>query len=360
MPAVTVGVINYNGMSTLPEVLHSLRRLDYPDYCVLLVDDASQDGSREYALQHYPEVRVIAQETNQGAAAARNMVLRSASTEYVLLLDNDMVLQHDALLRLMQVMLAVPGTALCHPEICDPNDPTVYHYNGGANHYLCALVSREKPVEGAPRPAYEEFPLIAGGALLVNMAAVRRVGILDEDYFFNMEDGDFSTRMTLAGYKVLNVPGVTVLHHGKPRGTSKVYYQVRNRWHFILKLYSWRTILVLLPAFVVYDLSQAVFLTMKGAGREWLRGTMGGMRDLPRILHKRSQFQPLKVVPDREWLSGGEMYVPPVLMRGGLVTAGKKFLERFFALYWKAAQRFCEGAPAEPAYRLAVNLGKEG
>jgi GT2 family glycosyltransferase len=278
---------------------------------------------------------------NIGSAGARNVALREASSTYVLLMDNDIGLERDTLTRLMDVMHSVPEVGVCHPEITDPNDPEAYHYNGGSIHYLCALVTRRKPLPNEKRPLYERFDVIGGGALLMRKDTALLVGGFDADYFFNWEDGDFTGRLTLAGYKCLNVPAAIVHHRSKPRGTSKVFYQVRNRWYYILKLYSLRTIALSLPMLLLFEVSQAALLAMKGAGRDYIKGNLAAIKDLPMIIKKRRAFQRLKVVRDRDWLTSGEMYVTVGQSQKLPMVLAQKALYGLFGLYWALIKPLC-------------------
>lgn len=336
---ITIGVINYNGINTLPQTLASIQNLDYPNLEVIVVDNLSTDGSREWVLENSPEVDCICLDYNKGSATARNVILNKAQTKYILYLDNDIVLESDVVTRLLQVMKTVPQVAACHPEICDPNDPTVYHYNGSWIHYLCASIARTN--DTGERPEYEVFDTVSGAALLVDREAALAVGGFDEDFFFNWEDGDFTCRLTLAGYLCVNVPHAIVHHKSKPRGTSKVFYMTRNRWYFILKLYSWRTLLLSAPMLIIFELSQALFLTMKGALPDYIKGNIAAIQQIPNTLRKRHTFQKIKVKRDRDWLRAGELYVPPNLANSKLLVVLKNIYSDCLNLYWHIISIFC-------------------
>jgi len=339
MADVTIGVVNYNGGNVLPDTLRSIRGLDFPVAEVIIVDNGSTDGSREWIVENYPGFRCIPLSENRGPAGARNVILQEARTDLVFTMDNDVSLERDSVGRLVEVMGKVPRAAACHPEFHDVSDPNITHYNGGWIHYLCAFVPRK--ADPGPRPEYEVFDTVSGGALLIDRNAALRIGGFDEDYFFNWEDGDFAARLTLAGYACLNVPGATVHHRSKPRGTSKVFYQVRNRWFFILKLYSGRTILFTAPMLLFYEISQALFLVLKGALKDYIKGNVGAISMLPRILEKRKAFQKIKVIRDKDWLRGGDIYIPSNLLKGKLAILFKKAYCGFFDAYWNVISRFC-------------------
>jgi GT2 family glycosyltransferase len=339
MKPVTVGIVNYNGIATISETLSSLQQLDYPNFEVIVADNCSTDGSREWIQDHHPEVKCLCLESNQGSANARQVLLEASQNEYILFLDNDIALESNALSHLMQVMEKVPNAAACHPDILDNNDPTSYRYNGGWIHYLCASIPRSLP--GKSREEYEIFDVVSGAALLVKREAALKIGGFDSDYFFNWEDGDFTARLTLAGYLCLNVPQAIVHHRSKPRGTSKAFYMVRNRWYFIIKLYSVKTLIFAVPMLLIFEISQGLLLILKGAGKDYFQGNLAVIQALPILLKKRKEFQKLKVKSDHEWLRSGELYIPAGLIKGKVFTFFKQIYNVFFGAYWQLIKPFC-------------------
>jgi GT2 family glycosyltransferase len=344
-PGVTVGVINYNGMAHLPETLDYVLKTAYPDYQILVVDNGSTDGSREW-LQRWLketsiEARVIFLDQNIGSAGARQRIIEESTGPYVFFLDNDILVEPETLSVLVEKISSVVGAAASHPEIIDPLDPFVYHYNGGWMNYLGVYISRPKPCPGKARPEYESFPVISGGALLVSRPVALEIGGFDPDFFFNMEDGDFTARLSLAGYRCLNVPAARVRHRSRPRGASKVYFQVRNRLFFMTKLYSLRTLLLSLPMLLLFEISQAGMLFALGRGREYLRGSLDYWRHLPALLRKRWAYQKKRRVRDRDWLAAGEMYTPPSLIRSPAARMLIRFYSRFYDAYWRLICPLC-------------------
>lgn len=341
MDEVTIGIVNYNGKDILPRTLDAIKRLEYPNYNVIVIDNLSSDGSVEWIRENYPDVECIALDENIGPAGAKKLLLEMARTRYVVVMDNDIALDPKALGYLMQTMRTVPGAALCHPEIADPDDPWVYHYNGGWMHYLCTFISRPKPDPNATRPAYEIFDVIGGGALLLDRDIAVKVGNFDPDFFFNMEDGDFSARITLAGYRVINVPHAIANHRSKPRGTQKVFYQVRNRWFFMLKLYSPRTLILIAPMLLFFEISQVGIVFLKGAIKDYWRAKRAFLKDFQIVMKKRKAFKPLKQKSDIEWLHAGTIYIPESFLRSSRVALLKNLYCTLLDGYWKIVRSFC-------------------
>lgn len=337
---LVVGIVNYNGKDRLSETILAIKALDHPNIQIVVADNLSTDGSREWLEKTFPDVVCLRLDVNCGPAGARNAILQAFKARYLLLLDNDITVNRDSLPHLLKVMDAHPEVAICHPEICDPHDDYAYHYNGGWLHYLGAYISREKPT--GDRPPYEVFDIVSGAALLVRREAAMDIGGFDEDYFFNWEDGDFAQRLTLAGYLCVNVPSATVLHRCKARGTSKAYYMVRNRWFLILKLYDWKTLALISPALIVFEVAQALLLLVKGTFVDYCRANRDVLLALPDILEKRYTCQKMKQKRDRDWLRSGTMYISQsvVTSKSPLSIFGI-LIFKAFDWYWLVVSRFC-------------------
>ena len=136
-------------------------------------------------------------------------------------------------------MVADPSIKIGSPIVVHASRPDVIQYAGGALHYICEAVN---PWLDRPLAERGAAPLDIGAAptcaLLLDRAAAIDIGLFDERYFIGKEDGDFTHRVKMAGYKIWELPQSLVLHNSRPRGAWLFYYQIRNRWHFILKNYQ--------------------------------------------------------------------------------------------------------------------------
>lgn len=340
MHQVTIGVVNYNGGKRILEVLHSIERLDYPKYSVVVIDNCSNDGSFEASRKQFPCFKYVRLENNIGPAGARNIILKESADDYVLLMDNDVVIESDVLTCLMRVMENNENVGICHVEIRDIDDPKEwFYYNGAYIHFLGAIVPKPYPGEG--RPCCEPVDIVSGQATLVYRNAAVVVGGVDEDFFFGWEDGDFISRLRLAGYRCMNVPEAVGHHKSEQRGLIHAYYQIRNRWYFILKLYSFKTILLIAPMLVVYETSLFVFLIYKKQTKQYLRAMSDVISNLNNLMRKRNAFMKIKVVSDRDWLKSGNFLVPSKLLNNDLLRFMKETFCALLNAYWKIVQPFC-------------------
>lgn len=337
---VTVAVITYNGEKILEECLSAIKSLDYPDYEVMVVDNHSTDQSVNLVREKFPEVKVLEMDENRGPNPARNVAILKSKTNYVFLIDDDTILTSHCLSILMNAKNVIPDVAVCHPRIIYYDDRTRIQQEGAEVHYIGAAIVKNEDAS-IKNTSTESVPTgAASGALLVDREKALHIGLFDEDYFFGWTDGQFTFRLTASGLKCLSVPRAIVYHKATKRGLSKVFYQVRNRWYFILQIYSLRTIFLILPALAVYEISLLVFLTMKGALLKYLKANMAVLQDFGKLMKKRQKVQLLKRLSDRELLHTGEINIREDLLESKYAKVGRKLLNRFFDLYWKLIKDF--------------------
>lgn len=102
MPEVTVAIVSYNGMNVLPSCIESVLAQNYPNFHVLLVNNASTDGTPEWVAEHYPQVQIIHNSENKGPNPARNLGILKSPNRLVLLMDDDAVLSENCLMELVK------------------------------------------------------------------------------------------------------------------------------------------------------------------------------------------------------------------------------------------------------------------
>jgi GT2 family glycosyltransferase len=213
--------------------------------------------------------------------------------------------------------------------------PEVIQYAGGAIHYICEAIN---PWLDRPLSERGTAPLDIGAAptcgLLIDRQAAIDVGLFDERYFIGKEDGDFTHRIRVAGYRILELPGALVLHRARPRGTWLFYYQIRNRWHFMLKNYQLRTLLAILPCLLIHESLQLIVLHLHGHSRVYWKSVAGLVALLPALPRDRALTNRIRAVPDSTLLRSHALIIRDDLSRNPLVRLGKTTYERFLNGYW--------------------------
>jgi GT2 family glycosyltransferase len=336
---VDVAVVSHNGRTTLPRVFTCLGAAGVPADRISLYDIASTDGTAAWLAEAWPAARVVRLPTNDGPNPARNQALADATRPWLLLVDADAYLRPEAGAALWDAARSGDTrVGAVVPIVVHDRDPGRIQYAGGRLHFLCEASSPWADHPVADRGAgVAEIGTAPGVCLLLRTDAARRIGGFDSRYFMGKEDGEFCFRLRLAGYRVLETPAALVEHASRPRSTWLFPFQIRNRWHFLLKNYEGRTLLVLLPALLVHEPLQALLLVAKGEGAAWWRA----LRELPGfsrgLATDRARVRALRVVHDRALLTGDPLVVRSDLAGGGVGRAAKRAYDTWLAWYWRLA-----------------------
>jgi GT2 family glycosyltransferase len=285
-PKVGIVLVNWNGKEDTIECLESLRGISYPDYEVLLVDNASTDGSREYFIKHYPYVDLIFNEENLGFAEGNNVGIGRAlekGADYVLLLNNDTVVEPDFLSGIVATAESDPGIGIVSPKICFYYDPDKVWAVGGTINMFTGSIGNY--CEGAPQAGIKGVRSVdyaTGCALLIKAGAIGQIGLLDKDYFLYFEDTDWNVRAHEHGYKSVVNCDVRILHKSGASVSkikdSSYYYMARNIPLFIRKNGKLYHKVVFYPIFSLHYLGVFIYHWVKG-DRQKSINVLKGLRD---------------------------------------------------------------------------------
>ncbi len=350
---ISAVVVNWNGRTYLAECLDSLLEQQPPPAEILVVDNHSDDGSAAFVTERYPEVRVIDTGRNGGPGLARNVGVAAAREERVLLVDNDVVLQPGALSSLGCSLEEHPDAGMIQARSLCHDDPEIVHYDAADLHYLGLMILHNwfRPRADATRPT---GPVGCGVALcmLTTKEHVAAVGGFNEDLFFFYEDADFAWKLRILGFTVWLDPDALVLHRGGTAGLSmrgagatvpprRTYYHSRNRWLILLTCLRWRSLLLLLPAQLLYSAVHFCFAVSCGHTWPWIKGKLGLLRMLPRIPGWRRPIQAARRMRDRDLLCCAPLTLNPGIAEAGMKAALRRSLDRVFYLHWRMVRRLC-------------------
>jgi GT2 family glycosyltransferase len=331
---VAVAIVCHNNLDKLPATLASVDAAGCPHDRLLVVDVLSTDGTVEWLRQTYPRVRVRTLDRNDGPSPGRNVAIRETAQPYVFLMDADVLVCPDTIQRLRRAMAEDPAIKIGSPIVVHVSDPARIQYAQGSLHFICEAINpwMDRPLaeRGAERADIGVAPTCG---LLLDRDAAIDVGLFDERYFIGKEDGDFTHRVRLAGYRILELPDALVLHHSRPRGNWLFYYQIRNRWHFMLKNYQWRTLIAILPCLAIHEALQLVVLHVKGHGGTYWRAVRGLIAMFPDLPRDRALVARIRRLPDTALLRSDRLIVREDLMTP-LARRGKAAYERMLAIYW--------------------------
>ena len=225
----TVAVIHRNGAERLDGALFSIENAIDPSRDeIIVVDNASSDGSLEAVLARHPVVRVIRNNCNAGYARACNQAMRAGRGEFFLLCNNDLKLPQDALNLFESDFCDFPKAGLIGGKLSGA-DGYPQRSCGGSPGFLSELgLLRTKP-QPLDRGRVERVEGLVGACMAARGTAVDAAGGLDDSFFFYFEEGEWCLRMRRRGWDVLFDPRVRIMHVG---GGSTSRWQRASRVEF--------------------------------------------------------------------------------------------------------------------------------
>lgn len=333
---VSVAIVTHNALNHIPATLESLKTAGCPNHQITVIDVASTDGCPEWVESHWEGVHILCLNLNDGPNPARNLGITNSTNPYVLLMDSDVMLKPDTVPLLREVMGQDSSVAIGSPIVVYAKQLDIIQYAGTFLHFMCEVVNpwqhrSVSELSSEPR----DIGCASGCALLINRNAAIKVGLFDERYFMGKEDGDFTHRIKLAGYRIVEVPNAMVIHDVSPRSTKYFQYQIRNRWHFMLKNYQIKTLLLLLPILLVHELLQFTLLTYKGHAITYFKAVFSLIKMLPSLHSDRSCISSFRLCQDRDLLVGGAMVVREDMLNNSFLVGCKKIYDTILDSYWR-------------------------
>jgi N-acetylglucosaminyl-diphospho-decaprenol L-rhamnosyltransferase len=265
-PGLAVVAVNYNAGEYLSRCIGSvLGAAAGIDLLVVVVDNASGDGSARAAKAAYPEILLLENPDNRGLSAAWNQGIRATSAPFVLVLNPDAEIWSGPLAGLVKVAQDRPTVGAVGPVIRNA-DGTMYEsgraFPGIGRALGHAFIGPFAPANpftrayrqsGWDRTAEREVDWVSGACILLRRRALEEVGLFDEGFFLYGEELDMCTRLRRAGWTVLFSPEVEVLHEGAvSTGRSRRMHRMHSRsiyryfakhraagWRRILRPFAW-------------------------------------------------------------------------------------------------------------------------
>jgi GT2 family glycosyltransferase len=236
-PHVAVIVLTWNGLGDLVRCLESFGIVDYPNYEIVVVDNASQDDTVATVRARFPQVTLLVNAENLGYVGGNNVGLRYAldhGADYAFILNNDTKMTPTVLRELVEVMESDPRIAIAGAKNLLMEHPEYTWGKYGRLTWGPMLVStvgrfeRDRP-EVPPR---KDVAWVIGNGCLMRRAALERVGLFDEAFFQVNEDVDWAMRARTLGYRVVYVDTAAIYHRGA--GSADVTRPVKFSYHYFL------------------------------------------------------------------------------------------------------------------------------
>ncbi len=320
LPLISAIILNWNGRDYLHSCIRSVQGQTYPKMEIILVDNASTDGSVEYVRNLFPDLRLIVSPENLGYGEGNNVGIRKASGRYLFILNNDTELEKRCVEFLWRCIEADQSIGLTTPKIVLDDQRNMIDAAGLAIYPDGLSIGRGHLEPEEKYSQMEEVFFGSGCASLYRREMLEEVGLFDGDFFAYAEDTDLGWRARLEGWKSYYVPEAVVYHHHSRKfgiySSTKAFLVERNRiW------VAWKNFpLPLLCLWPYYTLLRLFYqgisaLTGKGAPGRFgaessvvllffvlLKAFLNGFGALPSILRKRRKIQ------SRRRISTGEIF----------------------------------------------------
>lgn len=316
-PAVSIIIINFNGKKYLERCLKSVLEHDYPNFEIILVDNASTDGSIELVKDLFSNdsrLTIIENSKNLGAAQGRNEGVRVARGKYVVFLDNDTEVTSRWLDELVEVMENDSTIGIAQSMLLKMDDYSSIQHGGlfiidycGWTWKFCKDETYDHFVKFHKKTVTVSSAVSA--AMIVRRQMLKEIGTFDPKFFIYFEDVDLSWRAWLRGYKVVLVPKSIVYHGGggsievgAKASMLREYDYYKNCIRLLIKNYSLERIFAFLPISFACMFAKALIHLMRGDIGSIIglsRAFFWNVKELSDTMHMRLRVQSIRKVSDK-------------------------------------------------------------
>ena len=334
LPKVAIVILNWNGQNYLEKFLPSLLATAYDNKEIIVADNGSTDGSVSLLQQHFPQIKLIRFNENNGFAKGYNVALKNIQADYYAIINSDIEVLPGWLTPLINLLEQDKLNAACQPKLLSYKNRNLFEYAGGAGGWLDSFGypfarGRVFDICEEDKGQYdttERVFWVTGAAMVIRRSVFNEMKGFDEYFFAHQEEIDLCWRMQLAGYKLYCCPSSVVYHVGGgtlPRGNSlKTYLNFRNNQIMLYKNLPWSQKWWKIPFRIFLDAVSALKGLFIGDGGYFLSILRAHFSFLKWILFRQGQ----SVFPEKK---GGK---PVGLYKGNIVwehfVKGKKYFSQ--------------------------------
>ncbi len=299
---VSIIIPHWNGIETLSECIQSLIKTRFKSYEIIIVDNASSDGSQKWIKQEYPNIILIENNKNYGYAGGCNIGATKAKGELIVFLNNDTIQDPDWLATMVEFIDKNKNIAAVQPKILNYYNKSIFDYAGGSGGYMdifCFPFARGRIFINQEEDTgqYDDIRQCfwaSGTALMVRKRLFLEVGKFDEIFFAHMEEIDLCWRFQAMGYQIWSEPRSVVFHKNAvslPMQTHKKYYlNHRNSLLMLFGNYSFPNAFYLGTLRIIFEFIALFYAIAKF---DWNHAT-GILRSLVWVL-----FHPITIIKKR-------------------------------------------------------------
>jgi len=326
---VSIIIVSYNSRKWLQACLSSILSQTYSPIEVIIVDNASSDGSADWVEDQYSDVTLVRSKQTHSLAGAINQGVQLAKGKYYLLLNPDVELEPDVI---AHMVIAIQDDPLCAAVTAKLKFLWAPAFLNGLGNFVGGFSWGTDIALGhldmGQFDEMREVPSACFAGTLISASVWETVGALDEGFYLYYEDSEWCYRSRLFGYRVALATQGVVYHAFGGRMPTSDYTMGANKYHrivygrlrFITKLLSWKYWLRFIVAYLLEDFFGLIFALIRGrfnVSKAYLEGWGDFVRDFSEIKHKRRLIQHKRVINDRD-LFRTQRWVPSPLIWHGL------------------------------------------
>lgn len=292
---VTVIIPNYNGSKYIRECLDSLRLQNYKNFNIIVVDNASTDGSDLIIEEEYNEVQLIRNASNLGFSSGVNIGIKAAKSEYVILLNNDAMVEYNFIEEMVKGISSREDIFSCCGKILQYNSPE--KIDDAGDFYTIMGIPYQRGLDES-RKKYKKSTRIfssCAGAAIYRRELFEKVGYFDELHFAYLEDVDIGFRANILGYINIYLPRAITYHIGSASSGErynefKIKLAARNSIYVYYKNMPVIMLIFNLPFIVFGHAVKYLFFKKKGFEKIYLSGIKEALGSLLKC--KKVEYNP--------------------------------------------------------------------
>ena len=337
----SIVIVNYNSGNLILDCIESILKTKNNDIEIIVVDNASTDGSHKKCKEKFPQIKLIENKENFGYCEGCNIGVRQAKGNFIVTANADTKAEPNWLDELLKAYNKF-GDALYQPKIPFLNDPHIISSGGNMIHIFGFGYARgQGSVDKGQFDKMEEVTCACGTFLFTTANVLKKIGYFDPFIFAYHDDTDPSWRAAQLGIKSYYVPSCLVYHYGSYNfkwSPLKFFLLERNRHYCLLTHYSRKTLYKMLPSLIIVEILVIFYYLYKGFVTQKFKGYANIIKNRKHISKKYQEIESKKIVSDEELIKTfpDDIFFPEEI--GGKLSS--KILNLIISKLSKMTKRF--------------------
>ena len=301
---ISIIILNYNAGNLLLNCIESILHTNYPNYEIIVVDNASSDQSHIICKQKFPQIKLIKNNKNLGYCGGNNVGIKEAKGDFIIILNPDTLVDPNWIKELISSYEEF-GEGLYQPKFLTTTDHSILMSTGNMIQLFGFGFSRGKgELDKGYSQKHETIGYASGACLFTSSKIFKKLNMFDTFLFTYHDDLDLGWRAALQGIKSHYVPKAIVYH--PPEGFSfkwsphKFYLLERNRLYCLLTHYSKSTFYKILPSLILVEIAVFFFYLKKGMLKLKIKASIDIIKNREKIKNRYLELQKNRLVNDKE------------------------------------------------------------